>query len=491
MKSCFFFLALCVGIAGAKAQKQRLIFTEYSFVAPANAGQGYIRSAVNAYGRVYPDTSVVEYNPSLTDTFAYNQLLKKLPKAKADYVYYYSQWQNWPAGLVHYIRNHTAKEIGEFFNKYIVAYYFTRYDQCPYNASRKYFLNTGNTRYEQIIDSYLIEIPAAENSSLPDSMKPATDIYITLRWRPGMDEQDWAQLGITGEKQIKKASEKLEALVKAKDAPIDTTLYFKTIAPVKEVTTDLLLQHYRQYMAYLDNIYLGYRDIAAARKQKAIDELNQGIQGYKNLLIQAIDAYRDNCAWLMKAYNNKEYDKILMFSKWKIGFKFTGNSPAGPKGPHLYSNADHTLTFETKDGNLRMSSHVVTSGIGDELDTPDKKVGDVFQDFNIWGDFKFDAGNFTPLPGQNMASFTHYNKWPFDELPKYFLSKKVNGLLDADFTFIINTSGLYDYPVPQIILNGEKFNLKWTYGDDFSAGTDLLNAEIDNLKKKIAELEKQ
>ncbi|OQY96545.1 MAG: hypothetical protein B6D37_01570 [Sphingobacteriales bacterium UTBCD1] len=491
MRLYFILLVVCFSSNETKAQKQRLIFNEYSFTVPSNTGKGNIVNAVDAYNRIYSDTSVVEYNPSLTDTFAYNQLQKKMPKAKADYVYYYSQWQNWPAGLVNYIKTHTSEEIGLFFNKNIVAYYFTRYDQCPYNAPRKYFLNSSNTRNEQIMNSYLIEIPAAENTSLPDSMKPATDIYITLRQRPGMNDEGWAQLGITGAKNIKKASDKLDAIVKAsKEGHIDTDLYFKTIIPVKNVTEEILLQNYRQYKAYLDNIYLGYKDIAAAANKNEIDKLKEGLQAYKNLLNQAIDVYRDNCAMLMKAYNNKEYDKILLFSKWKVGFKFTGNA-SGPNGPHLYGNADHTLLFETINDNLRMNSHVVTSGIGDELVTDDKKVGDVFQDFNIWGDFKFAAGKFTPLPGQNLASFTKYKTPPFDLLPKYFLNKKVNGLLDADFTFIIETSGIYDYPVPLIILNGEKFALKWTYGDEFSSGIDLYNAEMDKLKKHIAELEKK
>jgi len=67
----------------------------------------------------------------------------------------------------------------------------------------------------------------------------------------------------------------------------------------------------------------------------------------------------------------------------------------------------------------------------------------------------------------------------------------VNGLLDANFTFVIETSGIYDYPVSLIILNGEKFALKWTYAEQLSSGTDLLNAEIYKMKNKKAELEKQ
>lgn len=491
MRLFFLLFVLWFSSAETRAQKQRMLFHANGVKALVNPGKSHIASGYDADNHIFYDTAVVDYNPSLADTFAFNQLLIKLPKSKADYVYYYSQPKNWPAGLVSYFRNHDAEKVAWFLNNYAVAYYFTGYEQFEYNAPRGYFQNFSNTKIPSVIITHLIEIPAAENTNLPDSMKLTTDIYLPYRAYPIMDNDDWALLGITSEKKIKKAGHELAEFIKSSKEKVDTALYFKTTTPVKELTADMLLQQHHQYTSYLHSVYAGFMTDLLAKNKKEIDKLNEGLQAYKNLLSQAIDAYRDNCAWLMKAYNNKEYDKILLFSKWKVGFKFTGNSSAGINGPHLYGNADHTLVFETKNDKLRMNSHVVTSGIGDELDTQDKKVGDVFQDFDIWGDFNFAGGKFTPLPGQNMATFTHYTSPPFDLLPKYFFNKKVNGLLDADFTFVIDTSGIYDYPVPMIILNGEKFALKWTYGDEFSSGTDLFNAEIDKLKKHIAELEKQ
>lgn len=474
---------LLFAVTGTTAQKPQVFFQPYCIKILTNPGKGKIYNGYDENNKLYYDTSVVSYNTSLADTFAYNQLLKKLPRAKAEYVYYYSQRQNWPAGLVSFFKTHTDDDILYFLNYKVTAYYFTGFEQFDYNAPKGYFKNHSNTRLPMVTVTQLVEIPAAENTSLPDSMRPLTDIYLPMSCYPQMTEENWANLGITGEKKIKKASQKMNDFIKRNNEKVDTSLYFKTIVPVKALTPELLLKNYKEYTVYLTDVYNSFLGDLAVKQKQADEELSKRLQPYKDLMNKVIDAYRDNCEWLMNAYNNKEYDKILLFSKWKASFKFTGSGKGGINGPHLYGNVDHTILFERKNGNLRMNSHVVTSGIGDELDTPDEKVGSVFQDFDIWGDFKLAGGKFTPLPGQNMASFTKYNKPPFSQLPDYFLRKKVNGLLDADFTFRIETSGIYDYPVPQIILNGERFDLKWTYQTEVNDNMDFLNKEMEKIKQ--------
>jgi hypothetical protein len=488
MKYQLLLLVIFFSAIAATAQKPRVFFDAYCNSSLANWGKGDIAQGWDANNHKYFDTSVVENSTSLADTFAYHQLLKKLPEEKAAYVYYYSQREHWPAGLLHFFNNHTAGQIDTFLNNNAVAYYFTKFDQFDYNAPKGYFQNFTNTKMPRVITTHLLEIPAAENTGLPDSMRPTTDIYLPLRCYPILNKGEWDKLGISGEKQINKALKKMEAFIKTNNEKVDESLYFKNTVPVPALTNDILLQNHQHYVEFLSQIYTSYLFDLASKKKKAIDEVKQSLQFYKDLLNKVIDNYRDNCEWLMKAYNNKEYDKILLFSKWKLSFKFTGNGSKGINGAQLFGNADHTLLFETINNNLRMNSHVVTSGA---YDTKDGRMDNVFQDFDIWGDFKFAAGNFTPLPGQNMASFTHYNTAPFDQLPQYFLRKKVNGLLDANFTFVINTSGIYDYPVPQIILNGEKFNLQWTYEKEVNENTDLLNEKIEKIKMQLADMEKQ
>lgn len=472
-------------VATATAQKPQIFFQPYCIKILTNPGKGKVYSGYDENNKLYYDTSVVGYNRSLADTFAYNQLLKKLPKAKADYVYYYSQPQNWPAGLVSFFKNHNEDDILYFLNYKVIAYYFTGYEQFEYNAPKGYFQNHSNTRLPSVSVTQLVEIPAAENAQLPDSMRPLNDIYLPMGCYPQMTEENWMNLGITGEKKIKKANQKLNDFIKRNNERVDTSLYFKTIVPVKELTPEMLLKNHNQYTRFLTDVYNSFLGDLAVKQKNVDEEVNKHTQYYKDMMNKVIDAYRDNCEWLMKAYNNKEYDKILLFSKWKASFKFTGSSNAGINGPHLYGNVDHTIHFERKNDNLRMNSHVVTSGIGDELNTKDETVGSVFQDFDIWGDFKLSAGKFTPLPGQNTASFTKYNKPPFSQLPDYFLRKRVNGLLDGDFTFRIETSGIYDYPVPQIILNGERFDLKWTYETEVNETMDYLNKEMERVKKEV------
>lgn len=487
MKNHLLVLVILCSAITATAQKPRVFFDAYCNGSLGNWGKGNILKGWDSNNQLYYDTSIVDNNTSITDTFAYHQLLKKMPEDKAAYVYYYSQQEHWPAGLLHFINNHTPGQIDTFLNEHAVTYYFTKYEQFDYNGAKGYFQNYSNTKRPRMITTHLLELPAAENSGLPDSMRPAMDIYLPLNCYPILNKGEWDKLGISGEKKIDKALKKMEAFIAGNNEKVDVSLYFKTTTPVPPVTDEVLLQNHQRYVAFLKEVYSNYITDITAKKKKSIDEVKESLQFYKDLLNKVIDNYRDNCEWLMKAYNNKEYDKILLFSKWKVSFKFTGSSSSGINGPHLYANADHTLQFENINNNLRMKSHVVTSGAYEYK--AENKMDNVFQDFDIWGDFKFAAGTFTPLPGQYTASFTHYNATPFDQLPQFFLRKKVNGLLDADFTFVINTSGIYDYPVPQLILNGERFPLLWTYEKEVSDNTDLLNAEIDKIKLRLASMQ--
>ncbi len=172
------------------------------------------------------------YNPAL-----YNQLVKKIPADKIDYVIKYSQRENYPPGLqtIEYYNDEALKPAYLYFVAYLEWH--------------------GNSLA-------LIEMPAAENKKMPEALRPQTDIYFLASsfWtNPNFDIGGKKQYAKKIVKENENLANAFKDFEKAQgDGMIDASLYFKTIVTVPAVQKK---DYDRQYEAALA--------IAAQKDKKA------------------------------------------------------------------------------------------------------------------------------------------------------------------------------------------------------------------------------
>ncbi|GAB2823969.1 hypothetical protein [Ferruginibacter profundus] len=210
-------LVLLIATAGiSSAQKPRVYISDI-----LKTNIVYNDVAIGYNGEKIP--LVFLYNPVM-----YNQLVKKIPADKIDYVIKYSQRQNYPAGLqtIEYYNDEALKP----------AYlYFVTWLQLNGNMIA------------------LIEMPAAENKKMPEALRPQNDIYFLASsfWtNPNFDvggKKQYSRKIVKENETLGNAFKEFEK--KLGDGMIDGTLYFKNTVPVPAVPQKDYVQQFEAAQA--------------------------------------------------------------------------------------------------------------------------------------------------------------------------------------------------------------------------------------------------
>lgn len=194
------------------------------------------------------------YNPEI-----YDQLVKKIPADKLDYVIKYSQRKNYPIGLrtIDYWNDAALKPAYIYFVTYL-------------KLDGKVLA--------------LLEMPAAENKNMPQNMRPATDIYFltTDFWtNPNYDISGKKQYAKSIVSQNEKLADEFKAFIdKLGDGMIDPSLYFKTTASVPALSKADYLKQFEvaQGIAAVkdkasEEAYILEKQRKEADKQRRIDSI--------------------------------------------------------------------------------------------------------------------------------------------------------------------------------------------------------------------------
>lgn len=279
------------------------------------------------------------YNPEI-----YDQLVKKIPTDKLDYVIKYSRRENYPAGLrsVSYWDDKALKHLYFYFVTYI-------------ELKGKTFA--------------LLEMPAAENSKMPEAFRPQNDIYILAYsfWtNPNYD--------VSGKKQYKRSivsqNEKLDNEFiafrdKYANGMVDATLFFKNTVPVPAVSKADYVKDYEAALAVVakkdkaaEDAYVLSKQQKEADKQRRIDSLKTEKAKVLAIIAAMSKTMNDDLAAgnLTAALTRYRYWKI------PIIFKDIEIQRAGIlNNEHRYYSVSSKIEFVAKPGGVDLIDETVFS----------------------------------------------------------------------------------------------------------------------------------
>ncbi len=234
------------------------------------------------------------YNPEI-----YDQLVKKIPADKLDYIIKYSRRENYPAGLRSFSYSWHNEALKSLY------FYFVTYLELK-----------GKT-------FALLEMPAAENSKMPEALRPQNDIYILAYYFSTNPNYD-----VGGKKQYKHsivsqneklANEFVAFRDKYANGMIDATLYFKNTVPVSAVTKADYVKDYEAALAIVAKKDKAAEEAYVLRKQQKEAEIKRQIDSLKALKAAVLKNIEFLSASLISDYNAGNFAGALTrFEYWKI-----------------------------------------------------------------------------------------------------------------------------------------------------------------------------
>lgn len=282
---------------------------------------------------------VFTYNPEI-----YDQLVKKIPADKLDYVIKYSRRENYPAGL----KNIAYYDYAALKPAYI--YYVTE-------------LELNGTLFT------LLEMPAAENKKMPEPLRPQTDIYFLTYsyWtNPYFDLGGKKQYSkrIVSEKD--KLDKEFTDFIKAHgNGMIDGSLYFKTTLPVPSLSKADYVKQFEAAQAIVAQKNKETEDAYIARKKIWEDNQQRRIDSLKTEKAKVLD----KIALLSKTMNDdlaagNLATALTRYRYWKIPviFKDIEIQRTGIlNNEHRYYTVTSRIEFVAKPGGVDLIDETVFS----------------------------------------------------------------------------------------------------------------------------------